>query len=55
MREEEYDYLDVIYEQCQEIERRESMTQEERDMEDFIGGVIGIVIIGLIIFLIKYL
>lgn len=58
MRAEEYDYLETIYEEYQENERRNSMTQEERDKEDFVDGaisIVGIVIIGLIIFLIQHL
>lgn len=53
MRYEEYEYIETIYEQCEEIKRGKSMTQEERDREDFIGlimGVVGIAITGFIIF-----
>lgn len=51
MRAGEYEHLEQLFEEYQEINRRDSMAQAERDREDLYSNIMGIAFIGAVIFL----
>lgn len=52
MRAEEYDYIDSIYEQCEQIKNQESMTPKELKLENIYSVVGGLIILGLLLYFI---